>query len=223
MSILNRRYLRYVVLLPLAVMLVATLYFKRVTFEITNTLLAEKRLEQQLKVDLIADQLDDFLLADANWYTYEYEPIIAARLAAMDVRPYTFAALYDTNLEIVSERTSNYGDLFNPVSDPRFLSAIEQNRSGTFVLPFPPEQGAPRDMYVYYRWIPTDPSLSCGYLAVVAVSQYSITNNIADWVGIGAVVLIVVVTVLNITMAMLLTRLGYIYEQRKGDKHRGAR
>ena len=222
MSILNHKYLRYIVLLPLLVMLLATFYFAWVTSEINTTLLAEKRLEKKLEIDLIADQIDDFLVADGDWYTYAYEPIITKRLASLDAQPYTFAALYDSALNNISARTPSYNSFFEPTSYPGFADEARRNVSGYAVLSYKPDGEKARDMYVYYRWIPTDTDLSGRYLAVVAVSNYSVTNRISDWVGIGAMALIIVVTALNVILTMLLARLGHIYEQRNGGKHRRA-
>jgi len=222
MSIFNHKYLRYIVLVPLLVMLLATGYFAWVTSEINTTLLAEKRLEKQLEIDLIADQIDDFIEADEDWYTYAYEPIITKRLASLDAQPFTFAALYDSSLNNVSARTPSYNSFFEPVDHLGFVDEVRRNASGHSILSYEPDGEEARDMYIYYRWIPTDSTLQGRYLAVVAVSNYSVTNRISDWVGIGAMGLIIVVTALNVILAILLTRLGHIYEQRNGGKHRRA-
>ena len=223
MSVLNHKYGRYLLLIPIVIMAVASIYFSRVTAEIDKTLLAEKRLEKRLEIDLIADQIDAFIAVDNDWYTYSYEPIIANALASLDALPYTFAALYDGDLNSLSSRTPSYNPLFEPMlGDDAFIEQVMTNPRGEYVMQYVPEGDAARNMYIYYRWIPTDSSLSGRYLAVIAVSSYSVTNRIADWVSVGAIALIAVVTILNSVLVILLSYLGCIYGKRRGGKHRGA-
>ena len=218
----NHKYFRYVVLLPLVIMVIASVYFSRVTAEINEALMDEKRLEKQMEVDLICDQIDTFLSFDNDWGVYDYEAVIAHSLALLDSQAYTFAALYSNDLINVSDRTPSYISFFDPLDDVIFKDIVQSTDRGTHVLVYEPTDDVARDMYIYYRWIPTDESLGGRYLAVIAVSQFSITNNIESWVGMGAVVLIAVVTILNMVSVALLIYLGHIFEQRHGPKHRGA-
>jgi len=220
MSILNHRLGRYLSLLPLLIMVLAIMYFSGLTTEINHTLLEEKKTEKHLTLDLIDEQIDLFIAKDADWNMYDYESILAGSIASLDAQPFVFAALYDENLQNVSARTPSYNSSFEPLENTAFHEEVLNNETGHAIINYTPTDSVPRDMHVYYRWVPTDASLSARYLTIVAVSEFSITNHTANWVGWGATALIVVVTILNIAMVALLSYLGHIYSLRDGTKHR---
>jgi len=222
--IINHNRLRYLLLIPIVFTIAAIMYFSGLTREINRTLLEEKAQEKQLELDLICDQIDAFIELDADWGRYDYRGILGHSLAFLDAQPFTFAALYDSDLREISRREPSYeGSPFDPLSYPEFLPGATSNESGHFILPFTPHGEPERDMHLYYRWVPTDVNLSGRFLTVIAISEYSVSNHAADWVGWGAMAMIVATLILNTVMVAVISRLGYIYQARNGTKWRNAR
>jgi hypothetical protein len=184
--------------------------------EIDRGILSEKYLEKQLDIDLLGSQIDRFVELDADWADYDYERVIAYNMERLDSIPLTFAASYNEQLANVSVRTPDVqGAPFDPTVYPEFITAVRENEQGKLVLRFDPEIAATRDMYLYFRWVPTDVSLSNRYLTVVAISKYSVSNVSADWVGYGAVALIIITSVLNFVMIAVICHIS----SRNSTKH----
>ena len=197
-------------------------YFYLAGGEIVNALLREKVLEKQLDIDLICEQIDKFIQLDEDWGDYDYIPILSHDIERLDKVPGTFAALYDNDLVTLSEREPSYNTPFEPTEHPEFVEAVQENRIGTMELWFEADDVPGRTMYVYYRWVPTDDSLSGQLLTVVAISKHSVNTSIADWVMIGAAVLILCAGVMLFATIILLAALGEVWAKREGDKWRAA-
>jgi hypothetical protein len=196
------------------------MYFQWVTREVNTALLNEKYLEKKHDIGILAETIDGFLAADEDWNIYDYTKAIAGVTEYIDGLPMTFAAAYrdeGDGLTPVSGRTASYeASPFDPLSDPEFLIAIKDNENGELTILFEPEGEELREMFVYFKWIPTDPELSNRFLVVAAVSSYSISTPMASWVSIGQWISMGVTFALELMLVILLVRLGHIYEQRDG-------
>ena len=221
MKLINHRIGRYLLLLPILIAALAIMYFANLTAEINTTLLEEKFLEKQLDLDLVDNLVDQLIARDNDWATYDYQSLLGDSIEFLDKQPFTFSALYTEDLQYVSYRTPSYEELFDPFIDRGFKQAVLTHAQGSYVVKYTPADQPERDMHIYYRWVPTDTSLDQRFLSVVAISEFSISSHTADWVGWGALMLIATVTVLNIALVALLSRLGHIYDLRRGDKWRG--
>ena len=219
-SVVNSRWKVFLLLIPLIFSIAAGGYFYNVTREIDNTLLEEKYLEKVLEIDLIDSLVDSLIVIDDDWYTYDYIRLLLESIDLLDAQPFTFAALYNSELESLSHRTASYADLYDPFLNEEFKEAVLSNERGHFISEYTPIDAPTRDMHLYYRWVPTDTSLDGRLLTIVAISQYTVTNHAADWVGWGGIVIITVTAILNIISVLLITELGWIYKAREGDKYR---
>ena len=200
-----RAYIKFLYLLPIAVMIAFTVYFQRVSEEIENMLLQEKFIEKKLAVMTFAQHTDEFIRLDDNWQT-DYDYYRTSLILAMGTlnRSYmTYAVVYDENLNHVSVHTNDDTN-FDPMEYPSFREAVFSKEMGDMIFP-KAEQG--NDVMLHFRWIPTRPELGNRFLTVVAFSKTAIASRISDWVTSGAVYLIVITTVLNIVMVFLITRL----------------
>ena len=208
---------KYLFLLPIIIMIAFSAFFSRVITEINSELLHEKMIEKRLSIDLIDSQIDKFIEQDADWQEYDYMSIIADSMQNIDSIPLTFAALYDGELNNISERSPSYASAsFDPMTYDEFIHAVYQNERGDLILPYAPPESEERDMLVYFRWVPTDISLENRLLTVVAISHYSITTQFADWITYGSVALIVITTLLNLLLVAFLCYLGHIHSMRHG-------
>ena len=220
-SLINHKYGRYLLLLPIVIAVLACVYFQNAIISINDTLLAEKLTEKQLELDLICNQVDMLIARDDDWERYNYEAMLEDSITLLDGLPMTYAAIFSQDLENLGARSPSYQEAFEPFAASEYLvEAVLSNEQGHAVIPFTPAESVERDMHLYYRWVPTDQSLNNRYLVMVAISRFSITNQVAEWVTKGAIVLISTVTVFNIIMVMLIAKLGWVYQARAGDKYR---
>jgi Signal transduction histidine kinase len=168
--------------------------FKVASNGIDRMLLAEKLIEKQLAVELIAEQTDISIKKDKDWDS-AYDHYIRSLLVSMELLDrvhMTYAALFDENLQNLSARSPSYeGSPFEPNLAPEFARNVKANESGNLVLPFTPPGAKTRDMYLHYRWLPSDKSLPHRVLAVVAISMYTINTKISMWVQVTAMLLVI--------------------------------
>ena len=215
LTIYNGKASRYLVLVLSVLAMVGIIIFNMfITQEIPRVLLAEKFEEKQQAVDGIAGDIDGLIQRDSDWGTYDYEWMLAQRMAAEDAKAFTFAALYSEALDNLSARHPSYTSAYEPLELPEFRGQVQIQEHGTAVLPFTPEGQPERDMHIYFRWVPTDTELEHRYLLVVAISEYSITNSISEWVswgGVAEIGLMIVITFVNAYMAI---RAGTFTDQR---------
>ena len=221
MNILNTRARYLIVVIPFIIILLFGLAYQNMQKEIEEALLHEKFVEKQQSIDLVSSQIDAYVATDADWGTYNYELILSAGLAEVDAQAFTYAALYDEHLDNVSARTPSYSSAFEPLEEPEFKSKVLDSESGTHVMPYTPEDDVTRDMHIYYRWIPTDSQLDGRYLAIVAVSRFSVESILPGGVWILPLMLCAVTTLFITAAVWLLCYLGEIYVSRKGGKWRG--
>ena len=207
LEIFNGKRGRYLALIPFLFVVVCCLYFGNLTGEINRTLLEEKILEKTLDIDLIAD------LTEAQGG----QEALANSIAYLDAQPYTFAALYDEELNNISNRTASYTDLFNPFQSEEVLAAVRSNERGKAQMQYTPVDAEERTMYLYYRWVDAEQRV----LAVVAISHYSVTNHAAAWVLWGAVAQTIITMILNVLMVLIIVRAGTFNDMRQGEKWRG--
>ena len=220
-TVFNSKWGRFLLLIPVAVAIFTGFYVGSATGVISESLLQEKIVEKHLEIDLICSQIDAFIASDADWGAYDYEKSLQNSMAIIDEQPFTFAALYTERLEDVSRRTPSYDTPFVPLDYPEFAKAIADNEQGDIVLVYAPGGDAkPRDMHVYYRWVPTDETLQGRYLLAVAVSQYSVTNKAIDWISLGNMPLIIINLISGGITVGLVAYLGDIYRSRRGPKRR---
>ena len=219
---LNSKRNLFIIAIPIAFVLLSGLAYQGLSREIEAALLHEKFVEKQQSVELMAAQIDAYTQTPAFQNGYgRFELILSAGLALVDAQPYTYAALYDEQLDNVSARTPSYSSGYEPLEDTAFKDTVTHSEDGTYVMPYTPEGGETRDMHIYYRWIPTDTTFTGRYLAIVAVSRYSIESIMPARVWTFPGTLLAVTFVLVTLSVWLLCYLGDIYEKRKGkDKHR---
>jgi hypothetical protein len=214
--------LKYLFLLPMVVMLIFCMVFYNLIESANEALLNEKRLEKKIDLDLICGEIDGFIELDQDWeseYDY-YLDSVAISMALLDDVEMTFAAAYDSDLNTLSNRNPSMPDSpFEPTAYPEFVEAVRANESGSIILWYEAPDVIGRDMYVNYRWVPTDATLPRRFLTVVAISSFSVAHNIFDRIDYGIAVLIGTTTILNTALVAFLCNLGPAYLEQKKHPH----
>ena len=216
MTVFNHPLWKYLPIIPILICAGFILYNAGVSREITETLLNEKFEEKMQTIDGIAGDIDGLIQKDNDWDTYDYEWMLAQRMTTEDEKPYTFAALYSEGLDNLSARHPSYTSAYEPLEISEFRGQVQIQESGIAVLPFTPEGQPERDMHIYFRWVPTDDQLEHRYLLVVAISKYSITNKVTDWVGWGAIAQTIYTFIVTVFMTLIITRGGTFLGKRTG-------
>ena len=189
------------IFIPIIVAVVLLLLFNLAEEEIDRMLLAEKVIEKKFEIELIAEQTDRFIEKSSDWDSnYDhYISTILISVEMLDQLEMTYAAVFDENLENLSARSPSYeGSPFEPETHQEFVDAIHNTEMGDLIIPFTPPGAEMRDMYLHYRWIPSDSSLDNRVLAVVAISKYSVNTNISTWVQVAAIIVVIAAVIIAI-------------------------
>ena len=212
------------IILPAAVLVLAAFvfYFRYAFGEFGETLVREKAWEKQQEVGLIGVIVDT--LAESGG-EIGYEQVLTAAVRYIETEyTMTFAQIYDEELTPLLELSPGVGggQKHNPLDYPEFVRAVEFYEAGTLTYKYKTAQAGEREIHMCFRWVPSDATHETRRLVAVGISKYTINENINPAVEYGAVALITVATVFILGCAVLLVRLGHIYDQRTGDsKWRG--
>jgi hypothetical protein len=178
--------------------------------------------EKYLEVLHAADMLAAAVEANPQREWIDHERNIIDSIEYLDRLYQVYAAAYkptDGGLALLTNRYYETTPL-EPIDYTIFMEAIFAQESGDLVIGFAPENQPYLDVHLYYRWMPRYSPAGERYLVVTGVTERSIVSKIPLWVSTGQWAGMAVTFTLNIWLVVLLTRLGYIYEQRKGDKWR---
>ena len=189
---------KFLVLSFVIVAVVILVVFNIISNGINDMLLAEKLIEKQFQIELIAEQTARFIEKGDDWASdndYYIETILIS-MEMIDALNMTYAAVFNENLENVSARSPSYeGSAFEPTESAEFVNQIVSTEFGHFVMPFTPKGSKERDMHLYYEWLPSDPTLPNRVLAVVAISKYTINTRLSTLMQTAGVLLVIAIFV----------------------------
>jgi len=186
---------RFFILALIVVSVAILMVFNVISKGIESMLLAEKSIEKQLEINLIAEQTDMSVEKYDDWDTARdhYLETLLVSVELIDKVHMTYAAVFDEDLNNLSARSPSYeGSPFEPMLYTECVDAVKTSARGELVLPFAPPGSKERDMHLQFQWIPSDPALPNRVLAVVAISRYTVSTRISTWVQTMAVAFVVV-------------------------------
>lgn len=220
MAILSHRWKKYLLIIPLAALILfVAVYYMNENRIIREILLTEKFITVTDSVDMLADAVE----VNAATGGRRNANFIVSCTESIDKIYQVYACAYsydDGYLEQISERYSeNANDvtLFDPFDHPEFAEAVYANDMGSVTV-----ESMGLDRYLYYRWMPLG-DYGQKFLVVAGVSRLSVITQIPILVSIVPWVFTAVLTGLTVGLVLLLTRLGYIYKSRHGGKWRDNR
>ena len=129
----------------------------------------------------------------------------------------TYAQVFDQDLNPLTALNPGVGggQKHNPVDYPEFVEAVRANQSGDLVYWYETQEGGGRDIFMTFRWVPTNTGLSERYLVAIGISKYTVNEQI-NRNAVGVFIAAVSVAAMYITVCtVLIVRLGYIFDQRK--------
>lgn len=186
---------KYLVLIPLVVSFFALLFFSFAYKQIMKGKFLDKAYSINHHIDLMALQINKFIEIDDDWGLYNYEPIIKEQTEYVDQLPLVYAAAYNDDLELLTDRqVSDVKISFDPFIYPEFVDRMFQP-SGELSVTYDDGIRKPYEMMVYWRWIP-DGELEHKYVIITGVSRYAIMEEFESWIfwGCGVLVLMIIIS-----------------------------
>jgi hypothetical protein len=193
---------KYLILLPIAILIIAALYYRYDVEEIRKALLSEKIATTTNAVDTLAAAVE----ATPDRAAHDHELNIRAATEFLDKLYQIYSAVYkpvDGNLVLYSEQTYETS-VFDPLEYPEFLAAVDAHDYGSLIIGYTPAGQSYRELYLYYRWMPSYAEER--YLVVTGISQYSIVTQIPLLVSAGQWSSMAVTLILNIWLVILIVR-----------------
>ena len=200
-------------------------YFSYANHGVVDTLVREQAWEKQQDVNLLCGIVDELVEIDKKTgHCYGYEEVLQFAVTYIESSyTSTYAQVFDEDLHPLTPLSPGVGGgrKHNPLDYPEFVEAVRNNESGTLVYWYETEEAGGRYVHLCYRWVPTDADHTSRYLVAVGISKYTIAESLDPKVTYGAFALVVFMTLMIVYVILLMSELGYIYENRKGDKWRG--
>ena len=165
----------------------------------------EKALDRRQEVNLLSGIVDLLAEHDGTAGGMSYKDVLDYSLRYMEAEfSSTFAQLYDENLNPLLELSPGVagGQKHNPLDYPEFVAAVTDPDTtfGSLTYWYETPQAGGREVHMTFRWVPTDATCRTRYLIAVAISKYSVSEQIAA--DIKAITLaLIVVTSLYIVVA----------------------
>ena len=210
---------KYLVLIPVVFLLFNALYFRAASREIRGAMLQEKIIQVTEAIDMLGAAVE----ANPDRLWYDHEKNIIDSVEYLDQIYQVFAAAYkpvDGKLTPVTARYCE-GDPIEPLDNPDFYVAVQNHNNGSITQDFMYDD-EPLELHMYYLWMPLYAPPDERYLLAIGVSQSSIVTAIPFWVSAGQWVNTGIMLLLIVIVTVMLSRLGYIWESRKGpNKWRG--
>jgi len=181
---------KYLLLLPLILLVFNALYYQHVIHKINETLLNEKYITTIEAVDMLSAAIE------TTEQTCK-ESIINA-VEYLDGLYQVYAAAYDGKLVLITSRHFETS-VFEPTDYPEFMEQIKVQKRGNIVIGYTPEDQEYRYLHLYYRWIRE-------YLVIAGVSKYSIVTGIPLLISIGAWANTLITFLLNLGLILIFLR-----------------
>ena len=221
MSIFNYPKRKYLALIPILFLLLNAFYFQYATEEIQKAMLKQKLLEVTDATNMLAAAVE----GNEERFWLDHELNIKNSAEFLDKLYQIYGAAYkqtDNGLELITDRSYETSP-FEPLEYPEFVEAVTGSERGNLIINYAPENQDYRDLHIYFRWMPLYSPENERFLVIAGVSKYSIITKISTLVSVGQWVNTLITFLLNMVLIIMLARLGYIYDQRTGDKWRGKR
>ena len=109
---------------------------------------------------------------------------------------------------------------FDPTTFPALITAMRANERGQMELTV---NGANSTftVHVYFRWVPTDNTLTDRLLVICGVSPYSINQGVSGGLIMGTIVFMLVAAAIVLANIIILSQLGYIWSARSNKGAHG--
>jgi len=216
MQIFNNKR-KYLPVVAILILVGFCLFFNYAFKAHENVLVCEKAFEKQQDICLLSGIIDK--LAEIN--RQSHEEILKYEIQFIEANfNSTFAQAYDAELNPLTPLHLGVGGSrkHNPLDYPEFVEAVQNNEFGNLVYSYTTEQAGSCDIYMAFRWMPSNPEYPERYLVAVGISKLTISEQIDTMAIYGAVALIIIAGIYIIGCSILIVRLGDIYDHQESEK-----
>ncbi|GHU73441.1 hypothetical protein AGMMS49992_12020 [Clostridia bacterium] len=191
------------ILISLAILIGFSVGLYNVVDRVDNALFMAQWNEKVRVVNLFCDEVDRFVFEDGDWLTYDYAELMRGQAQDMDAWPNLFAALYDDDLNQLTDRTTPPGEtLMYPLTDPMIRGAVHVSEQGEFTTDYNGENSAGEEIRVYYRWVPTGPGYEHKLLFIIAMRERPLDSAPSAMLIQWCILLILLTGVINLIAGM---------------------
>jgi len=186
---------RIFLIFGLLIVTAACMYYARAYPEYESSRIREKALDRQQEVSLLSGIVDLLVDNDGTADGVSYREVLEYALKYIDTDfTSTFAQLYDENLNPLIEISPGLGggQKHNPLLYDAFVEAVQQNEFGSLTYWYETPQVGGREVYMTFRWVPSDSNQTNRYLIAVAISKYSVSERLADHIKMYTLALVIV-------------------------------
>ena len=189
---------RYFLVIGLLIIIACCMFYAYAYPAYEEARVKEKALDRQQEVNLLSGIVDLLVEHDGTAGGITYEEVLDYSLKYIEAEfSSTFAQLYDEDLNPLLELSPGVGggQKHNPLDYPEFIEAVTNNEFGSLTYWYETPQAGGREVFMTYRWVPTDVDHDSRYLIAVAISKYSISEQLATNIKLCTFLLLVVASI----------------------------
>ena len=203
---------KYLVVAAILILVGFCLYFGYAFRSHEDTLVREMTHEKQQDVALLTEMIDKLVEMDKETGVYHgYDQMLMFAVEFIEANYHsTFAQVFDDELNPLTELNPGVGGgrKHNPLDYPEFIEAVRGSESGNLVYEYETAQAGKRDIYMTFRWVPTDTNYTSRYLIAVGISKYTISEQIDTVGAYGTAALITVAAFFILVSAVVIIKRG---------------
>jgi hypothetical protein len=177
------------------------------TLRVNDELFEARWLQESMALDMMCDNIDNYVKRDGDWYEYNYMAIVGDAVKRLGMRQGVYAALYDQNLVLLVGRGNGETDrvYYRPLITGGDVETVRQSERGALDVEHVSDGGKVIPARLYYRWIPTG-KYDDKMLVAVAVTDEELGDSPAGDLLVWNVALLAFSALSVITSAFMLTQ-----------------
>ncbi|GHU70908.1 hypothetical protein FACS1894184_17010 [Clostridia bacterium] len=205
-KLIGTRVRAWIVLATLVVMVVFAMALHNMIEKVNDELFIAKWEQERVALDILGDNIDIYVTKDQDWYEYDYSIIISEVIAKLDELHGVFAAAYDADMNIISNRTTAPDEfVFNPFVDQAFGDLVNAQMTGTMDVKNTFDPTGKDMLRMYFRWVPWGDHDN-KMLLLIGLSWLELANSPANEMTAWYVSLLIISAIAVITAAFMLTQ-----------------
>ena len=186
---------RYILLGEVLIMIGFAFYFHMAREHVFRSMLKEKAVAVANDVDYTCSMVDYLVEQDGGWEAAKYMDSLKFLTERIDATPNIYAELLDSQFTTLSNRIVPEDDkwYFEPREFPELMHRLKTENNGSCAVKCPermcPYSKNPLEIYLHWKWIPTNKQSENRVLLVVGVTQHSVNTALENWMVYGIIIL----------------------------------
>ena len=197
-----------ILITSLVILSLFAVFFCRAQQEAEHSLLLENLAKTKSMIKVICKTIDDLVAANDDWATGRHQETVIALTTNLDNEKNIYAELFDEHYQRVSNRIVHddddwSGEAFDPTAHDDIKELFDSTEQGEVIIKNS-DPHDPFDIYLIWRWIPTDTTQQNRLLQVVGISQHSVETKLPDRIvdGIAALFIFSAVVIVGYAIGL---------------------